>query len=277
MIPLELNHLVQTIDQKIANGQFKDAATLVSIGLIWYPRDPSLISFHAAIPSQYDHSFFAEAYQGSLASARLFLRHLHTHYAFATAVDVGAGAGAWSQAAIELGKAVLSIDGNWVRDIEKPCDKINYLYQDLNSTISSDRAFDLAICVEVAEHLVPERSCGFVADLCNLAPVILFGASLPRQGGVGHINCRPHSYWIDQFQRRRFTALDLFRPAFWYDGRVEPWYAQNTFLFVADSKLAQLAMLPRPSLVDVYHPRVAIDSPICLQDHLQGRVDPGAN
>jgi hypothetical protein len=201
--------------------------------------------------------------------------HLAEHFQFNSVVDVGAGVGAWSRAALEMDKAVTSIDGEWVAGIPGKFERLNYIFQDLNNQVASASPHDVAVCVEVAEHLLPERSPGFVADLCKLAPVVIFGAALPRQGGAGHINCRPHSFWIKTFAEKNYTAIDLFRPKFWYDGRVGPWYAQNTYLFVAPEKLAQFDGFSKPSLVDVYHPKVVLDSPMCLQDHLAGNIDPG--
>ncbi len=272
---MELANLLDQTRERIAQGRLQDAATLVNIGLIAFPRHPALIALFKALPGQYDATFFDDAYAGSHRSAALFLRRLRVFYAFTSMVDVGAGAGAWSHAALDAGHKVLSVDGAWSQTIAKPCPRLEYHYQDLNQRIALEQRFDLALSVEVAEHLEPSRSASFVADLCQLAPVVVFGAALPRQGGCGHINCRPHSYWIEQFRHHHFRAVDLFRPVFWYDGRVGPWYAQNTYLFVAETMAAAFHGLPVPSLVDVYHPRVVLDSPVCLQDHVNARIDPG--
>jgi hypothetical protein len=274
MEKLELENLLALIASHFEGNDFKTLTTLLSLGLIWYPRNPSLIAWHKRVLGQYDDSFYEGTYQTSVQSARLLLRRLQSMTNFHDLVDVGAGAGAWSQAALEMGKKVLSIDGEWVRNVPKACEGLTYQYSDLDSTITSERVFDVSVCVEVAEHLTPERSAGLISDLCSLAPVAVFGAALPRQGGVGHINCRPSSFWIELFRRQHFSVFDAFRPAFWYDSRVAPWYAQNTFLFVSNARLEAFSHLPRPSLVDVYHPRVVLDSRICLQDHENGVVDP---
>lgn len=274
---VSIEQILEQVRSFLGQGRYKDAMNVVNVGLIYFPRHPELIALFKKIPPQYDADFYGDAYAVSHASAELYLKVLQGIYDAKSVVDVGAGVGAWSHAAVNLGKAVVSIDGEWVEKLDKPCRSLNYVYQDLNYQVQLDCASDLAICVEVAEHLMPERSESFVADLCNLARVVIFGAALPRQGGSGHINCRPHSFWIDQFDRRGFSVLDVFRPVFWYDGRVGPWYAQNTYLFVHRSVLTKFKVAPpKPTLVDVYHPRVVLDCPICLQDHLSGVVDPSA-
>lgn len=51
-----------------------------------------------------------------------------------------------------------------------------------------NRAFDLAVTVEVAEHLPSSRAQSFVADLVHLASAIAFSAAIPGLGGTKHIN-----------------------------------------------------------------------------------------
>lgn len=272
---LELDAIISTASALHKTGRYKDALNTINVGLIFYPRNPHLIRIFKEIPIQYDADFFSEAYEVSFKSAQLYFEHLSLLYNFQTIIDVGAGAGAWSHAAIEAGKQPISVDGKWVDKIEKKCDKLNYYYQDLNESLNISIKGDLAVCVEVAEHLDPDRSHSFIEDLCSIAPVIVFGAALPRQGGSGHINCHPHSYWIDIFKQNGYYALDAFRSIFWYDGRVGPWYTQNTFLFVRDEFKQKFSNIPEPSIINIYHPKIVADSPSCVQDHQNGIIDPG--
>ena len=119
MQKIELENLLQLLALHFEQGDFKTATTLLSLGLMWYPRQPKLIHWHKRMLGQYDHSFYESTYETSIQSARLVLRRLQSITGFQEVVDVGAGAGAWSQAALEMGKKVLSIDGEWVRNIPK--------------------------------------------------------------------------------------------------------------------------------------------------------------
>lgn len=272
---MQLNFILNQIALLADQNRFKEAHAAINVGLMHFPRHPQLISYFAKIPNQYDNVFFDDAYDTSYRSAIEMLGFLDKALSFKSVIDIGAGVGAWSRAAIELNKSVLSIDGNWVQDIPNKFDKLKYSFQNLNDSLVVDTHYDLAICLEVAEHLEPQRSQGLISDLCRLAPVVMFGAALPRQGGAGHINCRPHSFWIDLFKNNDYKALDLFRPRFWYDGNVGPWYAQNTYLFVKSDRVTEFPNFIQPSLVNVYHPKVVLDSPMCLQDHQNRQVDPG--
>lgn len=70
------------------------------------------------------------------------------------------------------------------------------------------RPFDLASSFEVAEH-VPEFLAGhLVRFLATASPLVVMSAAPPGQGGHGHINEQPKSYWIDKFERLGFPSQD---------------------------------------------------------------------
>ncbi len=76
---------------------------------------------------------------------------------------------------------------------------------DLTSFSVVGRRFDVSMSIEVAEHLHEETAHKLVEICCKHAPTVLFSAASPGQDGVGHINLKPKSYWIDQFEQRGYT------------------------------------------------------------------------
>lgn len=65
--------------------------------------------------------------------------------------------------------------------------------------------FDCAMSVEVAEHILPEKSEIFISNITNASnKYVLFTSACPGQGGTGHINERPREYWIDMFKRNGY-------------------------------------------------------------------------
>lgn len=66
------------------------------------------------------------------------------------------------------------------------------------------RQFDLAICFEVAEHIEPEYTDVFLANLCHLSSRILFSAAGPGQGGIHHHNCQDKNYWMLKFNEKDY-------------------------------------------------------------------------
>src|SRR5579864_3911534 len=137
----------------------------------------------AATP--YDASFFDQQVVGSITSANVALSLLFEHYKPGSIVDVGCGVGSWLKCAQDLGvEDILGIDGDYVDRSRLLIDPVQFRALDLNERIEVDRRFDLAISIEVAEHLSFYRSETFVADLVKLSDVVLFSAALPYQGGT---------------------------------------------------------------------------------------------
>ncbi len=203
----------------------------------------------------YTNAFYIGQSDRSYNSADCVLPLVLSLVPVKNAIDVGCGVGTWTSKLLECGVTdVLGIDGDYVnRDllrIPREC----FQAWDLGKPVSIGRRFDLAVCLEVAEHLPPARAQGLVEDLVKLAPVVLFSAAIPGQGGVNHINEQYLSYWVNHFAARDYVLLDIIRPALWNDERCDWWYRQNTVLFTnRDNPLSHLRV---PSGIDYIHPRL---------------------
>ena len=191
----------------------------------------------------YDAAWFANQAPGSRQSAAVVLPSAldlleSCGWPVRSMVDVGAGAGTWLAVAQELGVGdeILAVEGEWVRDVETEVPKTRYIFADVGRTIKVPRRFDLAISLEVAEHLPAEQATCFVDNITALSDVVLFSAALPHQGGTHHVNEQWPAYWADLFDRRGFVAYDVLRWRLWDDVRVSFWYRQNLLLFVRRSR-----------------------------------------
>jgi SAM-dependent methyltransferase len=100
-------------------------------------------------------------------------------------------------------------------------------------------AFDLAVSVEVAEHLPKRASQTFVQNLTRAAKKnIVFSAAKPGQWGAGHINCQPQSFWIRLFEQQGWrydeSASESFSRGVQGSGALidaAPWLIENFMLF----------------------------------------------
>lgn len=149
-------------------------------------------------------------------------------------LDVGTGLGTWLKVCKDLGvDEILGVDGKYVDMNKVVIPKENFLAHDLTdiSSLKLDKKFDLAICLEVAEHLPSEHAQNLVNFLTKSSDVILFSAALPFQGGQGHINENYLSYWTEMFYALGYTLYDFIRPQIWEDDRIQWWYKQNIVLF----------------------------------------------
>jgi hypothetical protein len=174
----------------------------------------------------------------SAAAARVVLPIVFALHRPRSIVDVGCLYADWAAEGRALGVIdATGVDGDYVQPGALRIAPERFLVHDLTQPLQLERTFDLAISLEVAHYLAAGRAAGFVADLCRLAPAVLFSAAIPHQGGSGHVNERWPAYWAAHFARHGFTPVDCVRDKVWEDERVASWYAQNTLLFVSGDAL----------------------------------------
>ncbi len=180
----------------------------------------------------YNDGFYQDAVHGSLTAARVVLPLLFQGWRPETIVDIGCGLGAWCATAGQLGVAQCTgLDGAHVSPESLLIPAAAFIAHDLEAELPANLSAELAICIEVAEHLTSHRAEGLVADLCRIAPVILFSAAVPFQGGSGHVNENWPEYWAAMFARYGFFAHDCLRDKVWGDMRIPWWYRQNLLVF----------------------------------------------
>jgi SAM-dependent methyltransferase len=182
----------------------------------------------------YGDAFYAYQKCGSLSSADVVVPAVCNMVRPTSVVDVGCGLGTWLAAVMRAGvDDVLGLDGIHVSldDLMIPPDR--FRPADLSQPFHLPRAFDLAISVEVAEHLPPTSADAFVRSLTDLAPAILFSAAVPHQGGWHHLNEQWPQYWAEIFATRNFFPSDCLRERFWDHPSVRWWYAQNMIMYLA--------------------------------------------
>ena len=209
----------------------------------------------------YTEKFYTAIAGGSARSAEVVLPLVFAIRQPRTIIDVGCGVGAWLRVGTALGaEEVLGLDGDHVPHDLLEIDHDSFHAADLSKPLSKlERKFDLAMSLEVAEHLPPGRADSFVADLCALSDVVLFSAAIPNQGGQDHVNEQWQSEWAGRFAANGFSAFDLVRPAVWGHADVEYWYQQNTIVYVARARqdlidTAKACMASTVGLWDVVHP-----------------------
>jgi SAM-dependent methyltransferase len=198
-------------------------------------------------------------------------------------LDVGCGPGSWLEEFIARGvDDVLGMDGQWLDTsvLRIPRDRVKL--QDLTAPVELGREFDLALSLEVAEHLPAGAAAEIVATLTRHAPVVAFSAAAPLQGGTHHVNEQWPDYWAALFAERGFVSVDALRPRFWLDDQLAWYYRQNMFLALRED------VLPRyPALADEYarsggrmlplvHPdrylRIAASSPTRVKDSVMAAL-----
>ena len=185
---------------------------------------------------EYSPHFFQERATGAERSAANILPLVWRYITPKSVVDLGCGIGNWLNVCRGMGvERILGFDGDYVdiSALQIPADR--FIPADLAKPVQCEEHFDMAICLEVAEHLPETSAPTLVESLVRLADVILFSAAIPGQTGTNHINEQWPEFWAELFGRHGYSAVDSLRDAVWEDETVEPWYAQNAMLFVKDT------------------------------------------
>lgn len=186
----------------------------------------------------YDPTFFRALHEGTHRSACAVVPTLIQLFAPKSVVDVGGGTGLWAAAFRAQGMTdVLAIDGPWVPADARAVPPEAFLTHNLAQPLVLDRSFDLALCLEAAEHLPAQAAQTLVESLTRLAPIVIFSAAVPGQGGDGHINEQWPDYWAALFAEKGYSCLNELRYLLWAHPQVEVWYRQNMLCFVPDAQL----------------------------------------
>ena len=178
-------------------------------------------------------------------------------------VDVGCGSGEWLSAFERAGvERVYGLDAQWVGQDKLAIRPDCFQSTNLTGEWSIPGKFDLAVCLEVAEHLPEPTSTTFVKRLVEAAPAILFSAAVPGQEGTNHVNEQWPEYWEKLFSQYDYVCLDPFRRHIWQDRRVAWYYQQNLYAYIQRTLVETSAVLrgeferKRECALTLIHPKI---------------------
>jgi len=187
----------------------------------------------------YDNGFFDSYSAGALGSARVVAPLVCDLIHPRRVVDVGCGRGEWLRAFQEIGvDFIQGLDGDYVGRNTLLISPESFVSADLAKLAKIPGDYDLAVCLEVLEHLSAQSGRNLVAALTEAAPVVLFSAAVPGQGGAGHVNEQWPGYWRKLFAGHGFRLLDPIRRFIREDQRVKYWYRQNILMFASEKAIS---------------------------------------
>ncbi|PWT95003.1 MAG: hypothetical protein C5B53_12080 [Candidatus Melainabacteria bacterium] len=217
--------------------------------------------------TKYNEAFYDETFVTSIYSARIIVPMIMDLVRPSSVVDLGCGTGSWLSAFKQNGVTkILGVDGSDISGDHLQIERDEFVQADLTKHIPVDARFDLACSLEVAEHLPEPAAAQFVKSLTELAPVVLFSAAVPHQGGTHHVNEQWPEYWEKLFRARGFRVVDCIRQRVWTNENVAYWYAQNLLLFVRASAMEQYPNLTpfladtNPEFLSRIHPKMYLKS-----------------
>lgn len=198
------------------------------------------------IDTDYTTAFYQRLRDGAARSAAVVVPLVLGLVPVRSVIDFGCGDGTWLAAFQKLGiDDVLGIDGEYVERKVFQISEERFRAFDLTKPFSPERSFDLAMSLEVAEHLPSKCAATLVESLIGSAPIVLFSAAIPFQGGTNHVNEQWPDKWAELFKKHNYLPVDFLRKQLWQNQDVEFWYAQNLLLFVREDFLDKNGALMR--------------------------------
>lgn len=211
----------------------------------------------------YTEDFYKSVDSRASNTAKYVFEILGNFFKIGSVVDVGCGSGAWTRTAVEQGVHCafgvdLQCSLNLIKDNEDfhaflKEGKILLVERDFVKDVETSLpAADLALCLEVAEHLPNDVSKSLVARLTEASNIVVFSAALPGQGGTYHINEQPMKFWISEFAKFGFEPYDVFRDILATYQSVPRFYALNMLLFVSRANQATDTLLAESNSLQDY-------------------------
>lgn len=150
-------------------------------------------------------------------------------------IDFGCGTGDLLAPYEAKGIEVLGLDGSKECKRNAKINPDHFIVFDLRKRFNAGKKYDMCTCLEVAEHIEEKSSDILINNLASSSDLIIFTAAPPSQEGTDHCNLKPHSWWIDKFDKigyrydrdktekikRRFRQI----PEIYY------WYVDNLLIF----------------------------------------------
>lgn len=120
-------------------------------------------------------------------------------------IEFGCGTGRLLYRYTERGITVYGIDASSSALEQSKLPDECLQQHDLTQPFSTEEKYDIALAIEILEHL-PQKAADTVVDsISNAAKTVLVSAATPGQGGTHHVNEQPHAYWIEKFETRGMT------------------------------------------------------------------------
>lgn len=154
-------------------------------------------------------------------------------FSFEKVLDVGAGQGFLVDELVAHGKDVRGVEREAAAvEFMSPTSVARIAIGDATNGACPDEKFDLVTCVEVAEHVEPEKTAGLLDALARTTERWLFFTADDTPSRL-HVNLHSQEWWRDALACRGFEFDDqktgAIRQAL--KDNPLPWFAKNAMIF----------------------------------------------
>jgi 2-polyprenyl-3-methyl-5-hydroxy-6-metoxy-1,4-benzoquinol methylase len=155
----------------------------------------------------YDEQYFGERMGWKDEVYNIIAQSIIEHFNPRSLIDVGCGNGVLLECLSHPHIGLKGIEGS-INGVQICTTKgLNVAHHDLRLPFLSDQKYDVAVSIEVAEHIEEEYADIFIDMLTGLSDTIIFTAS-PLQDEKYHFNVKDKSYWTEKFSERNYYELE---------------------------------------------------------------------
>ena len=205
----------------------------------------------------YDEKFYEISEDAREQDAEIVVPQIINWLKPKSIIDFGCGLGTWLSVVkqVDLNIEIYGLDGDYVNEKELKIDKRFFKAVDLSKPIQIKESYDLAMSLEVAEHIDEAASEIFIDNITGSSDNVLFSAAIPEQGGVHHVNEQWQEYWISKFEARGYSADVSVRNFFWHAQEITPWRRQN-FIFFHRGEVRKSPIVETKEIYNIVHPEM---------------------
>lgn len=187
----------------------------------------------------YNPGVFVEFAMVAKRNAPIFTRALQEVFPNADSFnDIGCGTGQFVRCLVQSGKVARGYEYSRVARMFARLVGIEVRDFDVSRDFTKlfDPYADVALSLEVGEHIPSHLSRSFVHAIALAGEQIVFTAAQPGQKGHGHINCQSKQYWESLFIKEGFIKSPTKEKAFIellsQDSRLSPFLRENLQVFI---------------------------------------------
>lgn len=118
-------------------------------------------------------------------------------------IDIGCGPGIYLLPYQRHGCEIMGVDACSAGG--KSLMPYEFTRWDLRFPFAPYYLYDLALCLEVAEHIHEEYADILVENVARSGYMVLWTAAYPGQCGTYHHNEQPHEFWLNKFKKLGYS------------------------------------------------------------------------
>ena len=120
-------------------------------------------------------------------------------------IDIGCGHNWYANVLKVLGYSAIGVDKTWFPGVDAILDITIPLKESIEKRFidGAPEKWNV-LSLEVGEHIPSNLSSNYLNNVCDFGGDILLSWAVPGQAGIGHINCRPNEWVINEMWERGY-------------------------------------------------------------------------